>query len=153
MKSFILLVTVVLLASTNLHGQSQRSDSLEIRGLLHAFLEGVSNNDLSVHEWFWADDLIYTSSTGERTTKEAILNSSRQDTPPSEIATTKYRSKDIRLQLYGNTAVLAFQLIGVVESIAQTQVMNFLNSGTLLKRDGKWQVVNWQSTRMAETAN
>jgi len=26
--------------------------------------------------------------------------------------------------------------------------MNYLNSGTFVKRNGKWQVVNWQSTRM-----
>jgi ketosteroid isomerase-like protein len=26
--------------------------------------------------------------------------------------------------------------------------MNYANSGTFVKRDGKWQVVNWQSTRM-----
>jgi hypothetical protein len=31
------------------------------------------------------------------------------------------------------------------------QVQNLLNSGTFLKRDGKWQVVNWQSTRMPRT--
>jgi len=28
---------------------------------------------------------------------------------------------------------------------------NLLNSGTFLKRNGKWQVVNWQSTRMARS--
>jgi len=31
------------------------------------------------------------------------------------------------------------------------QVANLLNSGTFVKREGKWQVVNWQSTRMPRT--
>ena len=30
----------------------------------------------------------------------------------------------------------------------RTEVANFLNSGTFLRRNGKWQVVNWQATRM-----
>jgi ketosteroid isomerase-like protein len=30
----------------------------------------------------------------------------------------------------------------------KTVVSSYLNAGTFLKRNGKWQVVNWQSTRM-----
>src|SRR5688572_33073822 len=36
-------------------------------------------------------------------------------------------------------------------SAGTKSVANLLNSGTFVKRNGKWQVVNWQSTRMPQT--
>jgi hypothetical protein len=60
---------------------------------------------------------------------------------------TIYTAEDIRIQQYGNTAVVAFRLVATTEK----NVANLLNSGTFVKRNGKWQVVNWQSTRMPRT--
>jgi hypothetical protein len=41
--------------------------------------------------------------------------------------------------------------VSTTEAGGAKQVANLLNSGTFLKRNGKWQVVNWQSTRMPRT--
>ena len=62
--------------------------------------------------------------------------------------TTIFSAADIRIQQYGNTAIVAFRLVGTTAKNGTTEVMNYLNSGTFVKRNGKWQVVNWQSTRM-----
>lgn len=40
------------------------------------------------------------------------------------------------------------QLVEDYRSGKINEVANYLNSGTFLKRNGKWQVVNWQSTKM-----
>jgi len=39
-------------------------------------------------------------------------------------------------------------LVGTTNGEGGPQVSKFLNSGTFLKRNGKWQVVNWQATRI-----
>jgi len=65
---------------------------------------------------------------------------------------TIYTAEDIRIQQYGTTAIVAFRLVATTERDGTTQVANLLNSGTFLKRNGKWQVVNWQSTRMPQSA-
>ncbi len=59
----------------------------ELTELLNRFLDGASRNDIAAHERFWANDLVYTSSAGERTDKAAILASLRAppDTPEEPV--------------------------------------------------------------------
>ncbi len=120
----------------------------EITRLLKEFLDGASRNDIAAHARFWADDLIYTRSAGARMGKVEILENAR--TGPTAVAEepTTYSAEDIRIQQYGDAAVLAFRLVGVEGSGAKAVTTNYLNTGTFIKRDGLWQVVAWQSTRM-----
>ena len=48
-------------------------DAAELTKMLNDFLAGASKNDAAAHDRFWADDLIYTRSTGVRTTKAEIM--------------------------------------------------------------------------------
>ena len=62
---------------------------------------------------------------------------------------------DIRINVYGTTAVVAFRLVATpaAESLSSgpdAAVLHYLNTGTLLKRDGRWQVVAWQATRIPQ---
>ena len=59
-----------------------------------------------------------------------------------------YSAEDVRIQQYGTTAIVAFRLVAKVESANSTDVTRYFNTGTFLKRDGKWQVVSWQATRL-----
>ncbi|HEY0730305.1 MAG TPA: hypothetical protein VGD38_19625, partial [Pyrinomonadaceae bacterium] len=52
---------------------------------------------------------------------------------------------------YGDTAVVAFRLVATTQTGETKQVLHLLNCGTFVKRNGKWQVVAWQSTRMPRT--
>ena len=128
------------------------SDTAELTKLLNDFLAGASRNDPAMHERFWADDLIYTRSAGRRVNKAEVMHDvrsapARKPTDPKTI----YTAEDIRIQQYGDTAVVAFRLVATTEIGGRKNVANLLNSGTFVKRDGKWQVVNWQSTRMPRT--
>jgi ketosteroid isomerase-like protein len=124
-------------------------DANELTRLLNEFLAGASRNDATVHDRFWAEDVIYTGSAGKRRGKPEIMHDVRSAPAPKpgEPATV-YTAEEIRIQQYGNTAIVAFRLVGTTVRDAKTEVMKYLNSGTFVKRDGKWQVVNWQSTRM-----
>ncbi|HSK62469.1 MAG TPA: nuclear transport factor 2 family protein, partial [Pyrinomonadaceae bacterium] len=127
-------------------------DAAELTKLLHDFLAGASRNDPAVHERFWADDLIYTRSAGRRVTKADIMRDVRSaPAPKADDPKTVYTAEDIRIQQYGDTAVVAFRLVSTTETGGAKYVANLLNSGTFVKRNGKWQVVNWQSTRMPRT--
>ena len=106
----------------------------------------------AVHERFWADDLIYTRSAGRRVNKAEVMHDVRSAPAPKPTdPKTIYTAEDIQIQQYGNTAVVAFRLVATTETGGSKQVANLLNSGTFVKRDGRWQVVNWQSTRMARS--
>jgi hypothetical protein len=139
----ILLVTCGAFAQT-------APDAAELTRLLNEFLAGASRNDVAIHERFWADDLIYTRSAGRRVNKSEVMHDVRTPPKPTDPQTV-YTAEDIRIQQYGNTAVVAFRLVATTEAGGAKHVANLLNSGTFVKRDGKWQVVNWQSTRMPRT--
>ena len=128
---------------------SPAPDAAELRKLLKDFLAGASRNDLAAHERFWADDLIYTGSVGRRLGKADILRQVRAEgARTAGTEKTSYTAEDIRIQQYGTTAIVAFRLVGTTTKGDKTEVANYLNSGTFLKRGGKWQVVNWQATQM-----
>jgi hypothetical protein len=69
-------------------------------------------------------------------------------TPKPEDPKTTYTAQDVRIQQYGQTAIVAFRLVGTTDKGGTVNVANFLNTGTFLKRNGKWQVVSWQVTRV-----
>src|SRR5262245_49091979 len=82
-------------------------DAAELTKLLNDFLAGASRNDPAVHESFWADDLIYTRSAGRRVNKEEILRDVRHAPPPKPTdPKTVYTAEDIRIQQYGDTAIV-----------------------------------------------
>ena len=147
----IKLLLALLLMAAPVMAQTA-PDAAELTKLLNDFLAGASRNDPAVHERFWADDLIYTRSAGRRVTKADIMRDLREaPAPKPDDPKTVYTAEDIRIQQYGNTAIVAFRLVATTEVDGTKQVQNLLNSGTFLKRNGKWQVVNWQSTRMPRT--
>jgi hypothetical protein len=121
----------------------------ELTKLLEDFLAGASRNDAAMHDRFWAEDLIYTSSAGRRVGKADILKDVRSAPAPKPgDPKTTFSAADVRIQQYGNTAIVAFRLVGTTERDGKTEVANYLNTGTFLKRDGRWQVVSWQATRL-----
>ncbi|MGH9855351.1 MAG: nuclear transport factor 2 family protein [Blastocatellia bacterium] len=144
--AFLLLVTIII----PLRAQTPSGEITgELTKLLEEFLAGASRNDAATHDRFWAEDLIYTGSSGRRIGKADIIRGARSAPAPKPgDPTTTYGAEDIRIQQYGDTAVVAFRLIGKTGKDGKTAVTNYLNTGTFLKRNGKWQVVSWQATRM-----
>src|SRR6186997_1144300 len=124
-------------------------DTTELTKLLNDFLAGASRNDVAMHDRFWADDVIYTGSNGRRRVKSEIMRDVRSAPAPKlGDPVTVFTGEDVRIQQYGDTAIVAFRLVATTTHDAETEVANYLNSGTFVKRAGKWQVVNWQATKM-----
>jgi ketosteroid isomerase-like protein len=146
---------VLLAFSTAVQGSTsavaEAPDGVEITQLLKQFLDGASRNDIKLHERFWAEDLIYTSSAGRRRTKDDIRKDIAKEnaSPQTNNEQTRYTAEDIHIRQYGTTAVLTFELVGETTKDGKTEAGHYLNTGTLLKRDGKWQVVAWQATKKA----
>jgi ketosteroid isomerase-like protein len=156
MRKFLSSATVFMVLAICSHAQTApiaAPDAAELTTLLNEFLAGASRNDAAMHDRFWADDVIYTGSGGRRRGKADIMKDVRSAPAPKPgDPATIYTAEDIRIQQYGNTAIVAFRLVGTTQRNGLSDVGNFLNSGTLLKRNGKWQVVNWQATRMPRPA-
>ena len=147
-RKLVLLVLVVALALPCLAAKQSTADQLT--ALLHEFLAGVSKNDNSVYDRFFADDLIYTRSAGSTITKADILKSLDEPAKPDDPKTT-YDADDITVHPYGNMAVMNFRLIQhTTDKDGKTETHYYRNTGTFLKRNGRWQVVAWQATRVPQ---
>ncbi len=149
--AFALALSLSLLASSP--ARTASSTSQEITSLLQAFLEGAGRNDPAQHERFWADDLVYTGSSGRRVGKAEILADVRSAPAPQPgDATFRYAAEDVRVQGYGDAALLAFRLVATRTHGDTVEVTKYLNSGFFVRRHGEWRAVGWQATKAAPVA-
>jgi len=146
----ILLGFLSLLMATALRAENA-PDAPELTKLLQDFLAGASKNDVAMHDRFWADELVYTSALGRRKNKADIMRELREETkatPKPEDGTTAYTAEDIHIQQYGDAGVVTFRLVATTDKAGAKTVANYFNTGTFLKRNGKWQVIAWQATAL-----
>ena len=143
----LLLLGIIAISQTAL-----AADADDLTAMLHEFLAGA--DDAAAHERFWADDLVYTSSDGTRTTKAEIMQGFRaSDSDESQESVPVYTAEDIQVKLYGSTAVVAFKLVATPGdalslSGSDSVPLHYFNTGTFVKRNGRWQVVAWQATKI-----
>ena len=141
MKILAFILVAVSLTAAPLHAADDRA---ALEDLVNRFLAGASVSDAAVHDRFWADELVYTSSSGTRFGKAEIL-AGLAAADAGEPAMS-YGAEDVDIRLYGDTAVVAFRLLGTPRGGAAGS--EFLNTGTFRKRDGEWRAVAWQATRI-----
>ena len=148
MKRKIVAVVWITICAVGLYAQASTNQA-ELTRLLNEFLAGAGRNDAAIHDRFWADELIYTRGAGQRVGKADIMKGVRSAQPAKAgDATTVYTAEDVRIQQYGNTAVVAFRLVGTTSNNGNVSVSKNLNTGTFVKRNGQWRVVAWQATRI-----
>ena len=121
-------------------------DREELSQMLNDFLAHAG--EAPAHERFWAEDLVYTSSRGTRTNKAEILATFDEPEEKSRRADPEYWAEDVDIRVYGDTAVIAFRLVGELPDEEEPQ--NYFNTGTFLKSDGAWKAVAWQATKIPE---
>lgn len=135
------------------------AEEARLLSLLDEFLAGASVSDASMHDRFWASDLIYTSSSGARYGKAEImlgLTAGPDEEDPEKggeaLPAPRYWAEEQQVMVMGDTAVVAFRLVGETpqEGGAAPVVQYYFNTGTFRLRDGEWQAVAWQATRIPE---
>ncbi|MFD2533316.1 nuclear transport factor 2 family protein [Gracilimonas halophila] len=145
MKTKLLALLLILIPI--LGCAQQENEKQVLTDLLNEFLEGASYSDPEIHDRFWADDLIYTGSAGNRTTKPEMMSGMTEPANYDVEPEVKYHGEDVQNNLFGNTAVVAFKLVAVDQSSAEER-MEYYNTGTFVKRNGEWRAVAWQATRI-----
>ena len=142
-NSVLLALAFVLMAP-----RASAADEEVLTAMLHDFLANAEK--ASAHESFWADDLVYSSSSGLRFGKTDILQGfDGSDEEPAGPPPIVYSGEEVDVRLYGDMAVVAFKLVGTPSNGAGK--LYYYNTGTFLKRDGVWKVVAWQATRIPDT--
>jgi hypothetical protein len=168
------LLAILLLCGSFVAGSARAQESTPdaqtvaaITAQLDDFLAHV--DQAATHDRFWAVDLVYTSSSGEVTNKAEIMKSfepapaaasdaapaepTRADAKPAADAPPEapvtFTAEDILVRPFGDTAALTFRL---VQHGPDGKLAYYRNSGMFVRRDGRWQAVTWQATRVPEPA-
>lgn len=146
MKRLLFSYALLLCFATGLPAETA-PDAATLTKLLQDFLAGAGKNDAAMHDRFWADELIYTSSAGRRRGKAELMKEVRADGPAKpEEPPTVYTAEDIQINQFGDTAIVAFRLVATTDEKGKPTVNQYLNTGTFLKRNGEWRAVAWQAT-------
>jgi len=149
-KSILVAAVMVLLAVPSTFSQTQAAQ--EVTALLHEFMQAAGTGDRPGFDKFFADDVVYTRATGAVITKADIMSSLQKPASPADTKTS-YSAQDITLHEYGDTIVVAFRLEARTEGAgAKTEPTYYRNTGTFVRRNGRWQAVAWQATKIAEGA-
>jgi len=120
----------------------------EIHELLDAFLAGASTNDVDMHDRFWAEDLVYTGSNGQRRDKFETMAGVAAATPTDVENLPVYRGEDVNIRVFDDVAVVTFRLVA---EMADETTGEYFNTGVFQRRHGQWKAFTWQATRIPET--
>ncbi|MDC8830659.1 nuclear transport factor 2 family protein [Alteromonas gilva] len=142
-----ILISSILFAVLATPTVARADDKADLQHLLDEFLTGQTQ---ALHEQFWADDLVYTSSNGTRFGKAEIMagfkSSEEQNAQQTEdTPSMTFSGTDVDIRLYDDMAIVAFKLIA---NQAGKVFATYLNTGTFQKRSGKWKAIAWQATKV-----
>lgn len=139
------IALMLMLAFTGSYASDKDQVTRDLTKRLQDFLAAVPRGDKQVFDDFFADDVIYTRSTGVTVNKAEIIRNI--DVRAANEPATTFEADNITVHPYGNMAVVNFRLVIHGQNKGQTETTYNRNTGTFLKRNGKWQVVAWQSTK------
>ena len=126
---------------------SAHASEQELEALLREFLANVS--EAQTHDRFWADDLVYTSSRGTRSTKADIMAGFEAAVAADASPGPTYTAEDLHINVYGDTAIVAFRLVAIPPGSDRRQ--EYFNTGTFLLRNDEWRAIAWQATIIPDT--
>jgi len=148
----VVMILAALCSVGAMATRTQTTATQEVTALLRQFMEAAGRGDRAIFEKFFADDVIYTRATGVVITKADIMASLSKPAPASEGRST-YSAEDITVHEYGDTVIVAFRLEGQTErGDGKIETAHYRNTGTFLRRDGRWQAVAWQATKISEAS-
>jgi ketosteroid isomerase-like protein len=148
----VVLMVVALGSVAATVTRTQTSGTQEVTALLREFIAGAGGGDRLIFDKFFADDVIYTRATGVVITKASIMEGLGKPSPALE-GKSSYSAEDITVHEYGDTVIVAFRLEGRTEHAdGKVETAHYRNTGTFLRRHGRWQAVAWQATKISEPA-
>jgi ketosteroid isomerase-like protein len=130
------------LLAAPLHAQSPTAaiEALELKRF-----KAMADNDLQTLATLLADDLVYTHSSGTADSKAVYLEALRSGKSRYHSAV----SQSMNVRIIGETALINGRVQVTVESNGKKQDMLLSYLDVWARRGGAWQMVAWQSARVA----
>jgi ketosteroid isomerase-like protein len=151
----IIVFTPLLFALAQMRNHA-RDENLqheqEIRKLLDEFAQAFAQVDTVVLQSLIADDYVHTNLTGEVLNKAQWLERAqmrRADISAGKFKIDHYSYDDVRIRIYGNTAVVTGQAITTGRQEGKEFKWNLRFTNVWVKREGRWQRVAFHDSNVA----
>jgi hypothetical protein len=146
MRKFIACLSL-LVASSALAADAEDASQqlLDLEGQIAA---AVVKNDTAFVERVWGDEFIYTGVRGEIKGKREIL----AELGSGKLKFTELKFDQQRVRVYGATAIVTGRATTQGESPQGAIRGTFRYTRVYVSRDGRWQLVAFQGTPIAESA-
>lgn len=108
-------------------------------------MQAMAAKDFATLASVLADDLIYTHSSARLDTKHSLIENMKS----GSTVYTSVEASDVKAQDFGDTVVLTGVAQIKVVSGGKPNAFGVRFTDVYTKRDGRWQMVTWQSTKLA----
>ncbi len=153
MKRLIIITVLLTVSAVTVQAQDSAQTELasnqqqeQVVRVSRAFFEALRRGDAAALGTMVADEFLSIDSNGARVDKAALLLRAQNQRVEVNAFLTRQMASS---RLYGDTAVL----IGKVEKRARTMPGQYRNefayTQVLVKRDGRWQIVASQESKIA----
>ena len=142
MKKFIIFALFIVFGKVSAQNIPAKIEELERK----RFAAQVSK-EYDFLEKIFADDLVYTHSSGKQDTKDSYIASIKD----GKSVYSKIDVEEMKIRVYANTAVINGQVM-IEQNAADGKVSNLhLKYTAVYNNNGKkgWQLNTWQSLRLA----
>lgn len=129
--------------NTNAANKAERA----VRELERQYRDAVMRQDIAAVGRILADDFIATSSRGEIRDKAKEIDDMR---PSPDFKMEAFNLDDINVRIFGDTAVVTGRSTLQVAFKGKSGTTLFRYTRVYVKRNGRWQVVAQQLTRMPQ---
>jgi ketosteroid isomerase-like protein len=136
-----LFMSMALLAAA-LPAPAQEASGEAVLRLEDQWTDALVKADTAFLERLYTDDIVYTHTNGTVNNKAQVIEAIKA-------GKAKYLSverSDLKLQDYGDTAILTFRAVIKVNTVSLPSRMIHV----FVKRNGEWRMAAYQSTRLPD---
>lgn len=140
------ILAIIISASQSAFANASDSQSAaeEVRKLESRINEAIVKGDVEFFDGFLADDFTHTSASGRLRTKAEWMKGRK----PGQSAYVSYETSDLKVRLYGDSAVVTGLSDAKWREDGQTMRGQYRFIRVWTKRDGQWKAVAFQSTKI-----
>ncbi len=144
-RIFVVMISLLCLWAV-VKGQTIGDSEREIRELETQRFRAMERVDVATLDHILSDDLIYTHANGLQQTKPELIGVLGSGDMKYESITP---GEDIRVRVYNQAAVATGRASIKIKAGGGEQGFTICYLDVYVKQDGRWQMVAWQSSRVA----
>jgi ketosteroid isomerase-like protein len=146
-KIFVLLCFAAASFISIAAKDSSEADIKELTRLEQVWNDAHLRGDAAALEKLWAEDLFVTIPDMPVMNKEESLAIWKAGKMKFDI----YKTSDIRIKVYGNSAVVTGQLVRIRDSKSTKFEDDWRFTKVYVRREGRWQVVAWHGSHVGSS--